>query len=192
MKYGVIVADPPWQFRDSLTMSPVARSAVSQYPTLTIKHVKSLGVQEFAADDCVLALWCPLTLTAEAISIVDAWGFRFTTEYLWLKTTKDGSRLGFGMGHLFRGVGEKALIGVRGKYKFDLESRSERGGCLHPATRHSVKPENLQDSLDKMFPDRAKLELFARRDRPGWTCVGNEAPSTQGEDIRDSIARLAS
>ena len=26
-----------------------------------------------------------------------------------------------------------------------------------------------------------KLEVFARRDRAGWTCIGNEAPGTAGE-----------
>ena len=34
------------------------------------------------------------------------------------------------------------------------------------------------------------LELFARRDRPGWTTVGLECPSTEGEDIFASIDRL--
>jgi len=46
--------------------------------------------------------------------------------------------------------------------------------------------------LEKMFPgeEHHKIELFARRDKTGWTCVGNESPSTPGEDIRVSIDRL--
>jgi N6-adenosine-specific RNA methylase IME4 len=41
-----------------------------------------------------------------------------------------------------------------------------------------------------MFPQWRKLELFARRHRPGWTCLGNESPMTNGEDIRESIGNL--
>ena len=191
MKFGIIVCDPPWQFRDDLKMSDVKRAASAQYPTLTIKELKKFQLEEISAPDCVMALWCPLTFTLDAMDLLAVWGFRFATEYTWMKTTQDGSRMAFGMGHLFRGVAEKAIIGVRGKYKHDLESRSERGGCLHPATKHSVKPETLQDSLDAMFPERDRLEMFARRNRDNWTCIGNEAPNTKGEDIRDALKRLA-
>ena len=61
---------------------------------------------------------------------------------------------------------------------------------MHPGLPHSQKPEDLQDSLELMFPERNKLEIFARRHRPGWNCIGNEAPMTLGEDIRDSIDEL--
>lgn len=42
------------------------------------------------------------------------------------------------------------------------------------ATRreHSAKPEGLQDWLDCLPGPRC--ELFARRPRPGWTCIGAE------------------
>jgi N6-adenosine-specific RNA methylase IME4 len=100
--------------------------------------------------------------------------------------------LAFGMGRLFRQTHELALIGTRGKVYGMLENKSQRSVCFDPVLKHSAKPEFLQDRLDLMFPDPSlnKLEMFARRDRKGYTCVGNEAPSTFGEDIRDSIERL--
>jgi N6-adenosine-specific RNA methylase IME4 len=100
--------------------------------------------------------------------------------------------LAFGMGRLFRQTHEIVLIGTRGKiYKY-LKDKSQRSVHFHPVTKHSEKPEALQDMLDKMFGNKAKkLELFARRDRPGWTCVGLECPSSMGEDIHDSIKRLS-
>ena len=54
--------------------------------------------------------------------------------------------------------------------------------------KHSAKPEHLQDSLEIMFPQGKKLELFARRVRPDWTCLGNEV--CNGEDITVSLAKL--
>lgn len=99
--------------------------------------------------------------------------------------------LAFGMGRLFRQCHELVLVGVRGKPYKSLKNKSQRSISLHPATEHSVKPEDLQDRLEKMFPDaKNKLEMFARRERQNWTCVGLECPSSLNEDMRDSISRL--
>jgi N6-adenosine-specific RNA methylase IME4 len=101
--------------------------------------------------------------------------------------------LNFYMGRLFRQTHEIALVGTRGsvyKYLDAREKRSQRSVFIAPIGKHSEKPEGFQDKLDIMFPSQTKLEMFARRDRPGWTCVGLECPSTLKEDIRDSIVRL--
>lgn len=98
--------------------------------------------------------------------------------------------LAFFMGRLFRQTHEICLIGTNSNkiYK-KLESKSQRSVSLEPNLKHSAKPENLQDSLDEMFPSTEKLEIFARRHRPGWLCLGNEI--CNGEDIRDSLKKLA-
>lgn len=100
--------------------------------------------------------------------------------------------LAFGMGRLFRQTHELAIIGVRGKIYNHLENKSQRSVHFHPSTKHSVKPEALQDMLDLMFPKAkfSKLELFARRQKTGWICVGNEAPMSKGEDVKQSIEKL--
>lgn len=43
-----------------------------------------------------------------------------------------------------------------------------------PRRRHSEKPEELQDLIERVYPGLRYLELFARRTRPGWTCRGLE------------------
>ena len=53
---------------------------------------------------------------------------------------------------------------------------------------HSQKPEAFQDHVEKCFPG-PYLELFARRVRPGWTCLGDECPGDE-RDIRDSLPNL--
>lgn len=96
--------------------------------------------------------------------------------------------LKFYMGRTFRQTHEIALIGTRGKISKHLKNKSQLSVFLGKNPRHSEKPEALQDRLDIMFPDlTAKVELFARRDRPGWLCYGNECPSSYGQDIKDSI-----
>jgi len=103
--------------------------------------------------------------------------------------------LNFFMGRLFRQTHEIALVGKRGKPYGSLENKSQRSVIVSetdvvfdPNFKHSEKPEGLQDRLDIMFPDAKKVELFARRQRPGWLCLGNEMPGK--EDIRDSIKRI--
>lgn len=97
--------------------------------------------------------------------------------------------LSFGMGRLFRQTHEICLIGTNNNklYK-ELKNKSQRSVSFAPNLKHSAKPEHLQDSLEIMFPKATKLEMFARRQRPDWTCIGNEI--CNGEDIRDSIAKL--
>lgn len=96
--------------------------------------------------------------------------------------------LAFGMGRTFRQTHEICLIGTRGKINSKLKNRSQRSVYFWPITKHSEKPDGLQDMLDKMFDGR-KLEMFARRVRPEWECVGLECPSS-GEDIKESLKRL--
>lgn len=102
--------------------------------------------------------------------------------------------LSFYMGHYFRQTHELCLIGVRGKLASKVTNHSQRSVFLGPIGNHSEKPEALQDMLELMFKsddeEINKLELFARRDRKGWTCLGNECPSTFSEDIRESLSNL--
>lgn len=99
--------------------------------------------------------------------------------------------LAFGMGRLFRQTHEVCLLGVKGKAYEALESKSERSVHFDTNKKHSAKPETLQTRLEKMFPKAKKLEMFARRSRAGWTCIGLECPDSLGEDIRDSLERLS-
>lgn len=103
--------------------------------------------------------------------------------------------MSFGMGRLFRQTHEICLIGTNNNniYKL-LNNRSQRSVCFAENLKHSAKPDFLQNSLDIMFPnnDFNKIELFARRQRSGWLCLGNECPMTKGEDIRISLNKLIS
>jgi N6-adenosine-specific RNA methylase IME4 len=182
VRYKVIVADAPWSFSDKLRMSDVKRGAVANYATLTVKELSELPVADVAEDDAVLALWVPSSLLTEGLAVLKAWRFVHKQVFTHVKTTKDGKGLAFGMGRHFRGCTEHALIGIRGR-PIPL-SRCERNVTLEPGLPHSSKPETLQTRLEKMYAG-AKLELFARRQREGWTCVGLEAPETLGVDIRD-------
>lgn len=200
-RFGVIIADPPWRFKDQLSMSDVKRGSSSQYGTMGMEALKKLPIVEVAAEDALLALWVPSALLTEGLEIMRAWGFTHKQVYTWVKTAQhktdkagkkgriteyDGNGLAFGMGHKFRNCTENALIGTRGSP--DVLVRTERNVELHLALRHSAKPEGLSERLERMLGDVPRLELFARRDRPGWVCTGKECPSTYNQDIQTWLA----
>jgi N6-adenosine-specific RNA methylase IME4 len=40
---------------------------------------------------------------------------------------------------------------------------------------HSKKPDVFYDIIERMYPGRTRIEMFARgKPRPGWTAWGNE------------------
>jgi N6-adenosine-specific RNA methylase IME4 len=45
-----------------------------------------------------------------------------------------------------------------------------------PRTRHSAKPDELLEIAERLSPG-PRLEMFARRARPGWVAWGNQAPT---------------
>lgn len=96
--------------------------------------------------------------------------------------------LAFGMGRLFRQTHELCLVGINNKgiYK-SLMNKSQRSVSFCQNYKHSKKPDSLQKSLELMFPDANKIELFARRELDGWVCLGDEV--CNGEDINDSLSK---
>jgi N6-adenosine-specific RNA methylase IME4 len=196
--FSVICADPPWHFSDGLRnmKRSTRRSANSQYPTLTGDDIAALPISQLANPaGCLLALWVPSSMMEMGLRVMHAWGFSFKQTFVWIKLKKDfaseedwnrGTRVG--MGRLFRQSHEIALIGTSGKSVYNLlENKSQRSVAFDLNAGHSIKPNTLQERLEIMFPNAACLELFARRVRPGWTCVGD---TITGFDINKSLQDL--
>lgn len=59
-----------------------------------------------------------------------------------------------------------------------------RNWIAEPISKHSKKPESfrklIEDVIFPLFPEPRPLELFARHQTPGWTCMGLEL----GQDLR--------
>lgn len=197
--YQVIVADPAWGFNDGLKKMKrrVKRSAESQYVTMTPTQIAALPVKQLAdPQGCVLALWVPGSMLSHGMDVMKAWGFKHKQVFVWVKLKKKhmteddpNKRTRVGMGRLFRQAHEIALIGTSGKSVYRLlRDKSQRSVAFDLNQGHSIKPGTLQRRLELMFPTAKKLELYARRTRPGWDCLGNEI---DGQDLKDSVANAA-
>lgn len=163
----VLVADPPWNFNDKLP-GP-GRGSSKHYSCMTGGDVEQFELPPLA-DDCYLFLWRVAAMAEEAYRVVRAWGFVPKSEIVWLKRTKHGKRW-FGMGHHVRASHESCIIAVRGRPRPKV--RNVRSTFEAQAGEHSQKPEEFFDLVETLC-EGPYIELFARRQRPGWTCYGDE------------------
>lgn len=169
--FRCVVADPAWQFGDKLP-GP-ARGAEKHYSVMSAAAMAALMLPPIA-DDAHLFLWRVSAMQQEALDIVTAWGFVVKSELVWRKLTKTGKRH-FGMGRHVRMEHEVCLIATRGRGAGIL-NRSTRSTFDAPVGRHSEKPDKFFDIVEALVPG-PRLELFSRRQRPGWTCIGDELGS---------------
>lgn len=170
--FRVLVADPPWRYDDKLGR----RGAAHNYVTMSVEDVCRFPLPPLA-DDCVLFLWRVAVLQADALLVVRMWGFTLKTELVWLKKTVNGNRW-FGLGHTLRAEHEVCLVATRGRPQvLNHSTRStfvtDFEGLSAVAGRHSEKPSEFYAIVEALF-EGPRVELFARRQRPNWTCLGDE------------------
>lgn len=163
--FDIIVADPPW--RDDFGAS-CSRATERHYQTMTLDDICAYPVP--AAKDSLLFLWTTTPMLVKALGVMAAWGFTYRTSMVWDKRVA-------GTGKWVRGRHELILIGRRGKFPAPQGVKLPESVIESPRRRHSEKPEALQDEIERVYPGLRYLELFARRQRVGWTCFGDESES---------------
>ncbi len=163
----VLVADPPWRFGDKLPGN--GRGAAKHYQLLSTPELAAFLLPPLA-DDAYLFLWRVAAMQPQAFAVAEAWGFTIKTELVWVKRTGNGKRW-FGMGRTLRMEHETCLVGTRGRPK--PISHSVRSTFEAKTGRHSEKPDEFYAIVERLC-EGPYVELFARRQRPGWTCLGNE------------------
>lgn len=174
-RYGAILADPPWSFRN-WSAKGTGRNAVSHYDCLDYDALASLPVGDMAADDCVLFLWAVDPLLPKAIDLLRAWGFEYkTVAFYWVKTNKAdtaGDKFFTGLGYWTRANPEQCLLATRGKPS--RRARDVRRLIVAPRREHSRKPADVRDRIERLVAG-PYLELFARETKPGWDCWGDQS-----------------
>jgi site-specific DNA-methyltransferase (adenine-specific) len=192
--------------------------ACHHYDQMKTNEIARLGVYEIAAPRCHLYLWATMPLLPDALKVMAGWGFEYTTvAFCWVKvnskrfddaildvlqpTLCDNGRTVenfldsltfFGPGFYTGSNIELVLLGTKGQPFRHAEGRKASQIVYAPLGKHSAKPDEIQKRIEWMYPAATqRLEMFARRQRLGWTTIGNECPGTEGEDIRDSLKWLA-
>jgi N6-adenosine-specific RNA methylase IME4 len=172
---ALIGTDNPWPFE---TYSERARGGVwEHYETMSLDEIKALPVGQLAADDCALFMWATWPNMPMWREVIEAWGFRYTSlAFDWVKLNPNGEGLHWGNGYTTRQNPEPCLLAKRGNpLRLDEGVHSV---IMAPVGAHSEKPDEAYARMERLFGG-PRLELFARKPRPGWTVWGNEIQRTE-------------
>lgn len=163
-KFNVILADPPWRYDFAQSDS---RRIENHYPTMEVDAICKLEVSKKAADDSVLFLWATSPKLVEAMKVMEAWGFQYTTCMVWAKDK-------IGMGYYARQQHELLLIGICGRPEVPPTETRPPSVIHADREEHSRKPETFYCIIEKMYPKAKRIEFFCRQPRKGWTAWGDE------------------
>ena len=117
-------------------------------------------------DNAVLFLWVTSPLLEDSFKVINSWGFRYKTSFVWDKIKHN-------MGHYNSVRHEFLLVCTKGSclpehiQLFDSVQSIEK-------TEHSIKPEQFRKIIDTLYPSGNRIELFARVKIKGWDYYGNE------------------
>lgn len=188
-KYSVIYADPPWDYGGKMQYDKSSKkdvnvgfeknifisSASFKYPTVKLKDLKQLDVNSIAEDDCLLFMWTTGPQMENSIELGSSWGFDYkTVAFVWDKMIHNP-------GQYTLSQTEFCLVFKKGRIPKPRGARNVRQFIQFPRGKHSEKPELAIDGITKMFPDHAKIELFARNNYTGWDNWGLEIPESKIE-----------
>jgi len=162
-RYPALYVDLPWPWESWSQETGMDRAPM--YPVMTLESIRELAIP--AADDCVLFLWATSPLADEAHQVLKTWGFGYKSQIIWDKEQ-------IGTGFWVRVQHEVLLIGTKGKIPAPAPGTQPPSVIRAKPGAHSEKPDIFAEIIEKMFPTLPKLEMFARKQREGWTCWGNE------------------
>jgi len=168
-KHRVIYADPPWEYGDERQGLNGYTAAVDHYETMSLQEICDLPIANIAHENAVLFLWATSPLLVDALEVTKSWGFEYKQQFVW-------DKMAHNVGHYVSVRHELLLICTRGSCTPDSSKlpnsvqRIERG-------EHSEKPEEFYDIIEDMYTKGPYIELFARKERKGWTQWGNQVPT---------------
>ncbi len=176
VKAGLILSDFEFDFQPYSRETGMDRHASNHYVTARDAHTPEEIVERqrermsIAADHCIHLMWVPACFAAIGHKVMELQGFTYVSQFVWIKP-------GMGTGYWVRDCHELLLIGVKGKIPCPAMGDQFRSAIEAPKGKHSQKPDFQYEIAEKYFPNLPKIELNARRARPGWLSWGNEAPN---------------
>ena len=198
-KFDIIYADPPWHYNGKLQYDKSGKgketidlskkifisSSDFKYPTLKIGELMKLPVKKIAKPDCLLFMWATNPHLAQAVRLGEGWGFEYkTVAFIWDKMSHNP-------GQYTLSNCELCLVFKKGKIPKPRGARNIRQLIRSPRRKHSEKPPEVMQGIEKMFPDQDRVELFARKKVKGWAAWGLDitAPGAPLSHAKTSNAR---
>ena len=183
-KYSIIYADPPWK-QNKGGKKRVRKNSSGKpldYQTISLEEIKEHLQQatSLTTENSVLFLWTIDKYLFEAQKIAEELGYKLHARMIWNKVTGIPAAFTIRYGH------EYLLYMYKGRL---LPVATEERGKIHSVfteqvKKHSQKPQIAYEIIERLYPHRYKLEMYARNHRDGWDCWGNEVPESEQSCIK--------
>lgn len=175
-KYNLVYIDPPWeQSRGGYRKCrPCSSGKALDYPVMALEEIKrfhSRILPQITKEKHNIFMWVIDKYLVQAESFMEEIGYTRHARIVWNKLT------GMAPAYTVRFTCEYLLwFYIKGNMLMPLsEARGKYSTYLEESPRkHSQKPECAYLMLEDMFGQTEKIELFARKQRQGWDCWGNE------------------
>lgn len=188
-RYELIVADPPWKQAKGGKKSVRENSSGRplDYPVCSLEEIKEhlKAADALTSDNTVLFLWTIDKYLFEAEEMAKELGYKLHARMIWNKVTGIPAAFTVRYGH------EYLLYMYKGKL---VPVATEERGKIHTVfteqvKRHSQKPEISFEIINRLYPELKKLEMYARLEREGYDCWGNEVvpPTESRSDWLDEL-----
>jgi len=177
-QFDVVLADPPWSYSGQ---QDKWGAAAKFYNTLPDEDILGLPVRDLLKRNGVLFMWATSPRMDIAFRCIESWGLHYRgVAFVWVKTKKDGTTPIGAQGvrpSIVKPTCEFVLAAspIRTGRPMGLSDESVKQVVLAPKQEHSRKPDEVQERIERLYPDASRIELFARRNRPGWSAWGDEA-----------------
>ena len=189
MRFNTIALDPPWPYDRTHGQGIAER----EYKVMTWDDIAGLGalLAPLMAPNCAVLVWVTAPLLIETVAALGQWNgprgrpLRYITKaFTWVKIYADGG-VYVGLGSHTRSNTEDVWLYSNGSPRRMADDVSQV--VMSRIGKHSRKPDEVYRRIERLYPG-PRLEVFARRPRPGWVTVGNEI---DGQDVRDALRALA-
>jgi N6-adenosine-specific RNA methylase IME4 len=163
--YSVLYCDPPWRYfgLNPVTGDQVDRGAWPQ--AAPVATLMALPIQARVRAPALLFLWSPAPLLMASLAVMDAWGFRYRSHWVW-DTMRPHQTSRYPMQHVL------LLIGTRGRWRYSVWAWQP---SLYRIVGRSdvAKPDSFRARIDEVVQyiyglRGLRLELFARHESTGW------------------------
>ena len=178
--FKVVYADPPWKYatRGKQTAG-ASRLPDRHYKTMKVADICALPIGDLAASSSWLFMWSTWPHLEEALTVMKAWGFKYSSEaFTWIKLKRGHTgelmtrrSVHMTTGYTTRKNTEPCLLGRRGsprRLRADIQE-----AIFQPVREHSRKPDEAAERIVRYAPG-PRVELFARQAQPGFVGWGDE------------------
>ena len=173
-KYEIIYTDPAWdQTKGNKRKCRPNQGKKLDYNTCSMDEIKEIHRQaiKLCNPKHNIFMWTIDKYLHETEQLMKELGYELHARMIWNKTNGIAPAFTVRFSHEY-------LLWFYKKGNMLMPCNEQKGKFAtvftEQATKHSKKPLCAYEMIETMFPDSAKLEMFARNTREKWDCWGNQ------------------